>query len=82
MVTLRLLRSDSEPTPVQPRHRTADIERAYIEGLKDRMDLNYYAYGRPNLLSTYSYSSGGGGTVCSNPNVSAYNFLLGLGYRF
>ena len=44
--------------------------------------LNYIAYGRPNLLSTYSYSNGGGGTISSNPNVSAYNFLLGLGYKF
>lgn len=43
-------------------------------------EVNYYAYGRPNLLSTYSGAPGG--TVSSNPNVSAYNFLFGLGYRF
>jgi hypothetical protein len=43
-------------------------------------EVNYYAYGRPNLSSTYS--GGPGGTVSSNPNVNAYNFLIGLGYRF
>ena len=43
-------------------------------------EVNYYASGRPNLSS--SYSDGPGGTVSSNPNVNAYNFLLGLGYRF
>jgi outer membrane immunogenic protein len=43
-------------------------------------EANYYAFGRPNLSS--SYSDGPGGTVSSNPNVNAYNFLFGLGYRF
>jgi outer membrane immunogenic protein len=43
-------------------------------------EVNYYGYGRPNLSSTYS--DGPGGTVSSNPNVNAYNFLFGLGYRF
>ena len=43
-------------------------------------EVNYYAYGRPNLSSTYSDAPGG--TVSSNPNVNAYNFLFGLGYRF
>jgi hypothetical protein len=43
-------------------------------------EVNYYAYGSPNLSSTYS--DGPGGTVSSNPNVNAYNFLFGLGYRF
>ena len=52
------------------------------EGLYGFAELNYYAYGRPDLLSTYSYSNGSGGTISSNPNVSAYNFLFGLGYRF
>jgi outer membrane immunogenic protein len=49
-------------------------------GLYGFVETNYYAYAKPNLSSTYIDE--GGGTVTSNPNVSAYNFLLGLGYRF
>ena len=63
MVTLRLLRSDSEPTSVQPRHRTADIERAYIEGYPTRLWIyrlqasrfwwvRYYTAGRTLKQST------------------------------
>jgi hypothetical protein len=43
-------------------------------------EANYYGYARPNMISTYS--DGPGGTVTSSPNLSAYNFLLGMGYRF
>ena len=43
-------------------------------------EVNYYAYGSPNLSSNYSDAPGG--TVSSSPNVNAYNFLFGLGYRF
>jgi outer membrane immunogenic protein len=50
------------------------------KGLYGFAEANYYAFGRPNLSS--SYSDGPGGTVSSNPNVNAYNFLFGLGYRF
>lgn len=50
------------------------------KGLYGFTEANYYAYASPNLSSTYT--DGPGGTVTSNPNVSAYNFLLGLGYRF
>jgi hypothetical protein len=57
-------------------------KQLFTKGLYGFAELNYFAYGRPNLLSTYSYSNGGGGTISSNPNVSAYNFLLGLGYKF
>jgi len=49
-------------------------------GLYGFVEANYYAYAKPSLSS--SYTDDGGGTVTSNPNVSAYNFLLGLGYRF
>jgi outer membrane immunogenic protein len=49
-------------------------------GLYGFAEANYYTYGSPSLSSTYT--DGPGGTVSSNPNVSAYNFLLGLGYRF
>jgi hypothetical protein len=63
MVTLRLLRSDSEPTSVQPRHRTADIERAYLEGYPTRLWIyrlaasrfwwvRYYTAGRTLKQST------------------------------
>jgi len=50
------------------------------KGLYGFVEANYYAYAKPSLSSTYT--DGPGGTVSSNPNVSAYNFLLGLGYRF
>ena len=49
-------------------------------GLYGFAEANYYSYASPNLSSTYT--DAGGGTVSSNPNLSAYNFLLGLGYRF
>jgi hypothetical protein len=49
-------------------------------GLYGFAEANYYTYGSPSLSSTYT--DGPGGTVSSNPNISAYNFLLGLGYRF
>lgn len=49
-------------------------------GLYGFVEANYYAYAKPSLSSTYT--DDGGGTVSSNPNVSAYNLLLGLGYRF
>ena len=49
-------------------------------GLYGFVEVNYYGYAKPSLSSTYTDE--GGGTVSSNPNVSAYNFLLGLGYRF
>jgi hypothetical protein len=49
-------------------------------GLYGFAEANYYSYASSNLSSTYT--DAGGGTVSSNPNLSAYNFLLGLGYRF
>ena len=49
-------------------------------GLYGFVEANYYSYAKPSLSSTYT--DGGGGTVSSNPNVSAYNLLLGVGYRF
>jgi len=49
-------------------------------GLYGFVEANYYAYAKPSLSSTYTDE--GGGTVSSNPNMSAYNLLLGLGYRF
>lgn len=49
-------------------------------GLYGFVEANYYTYAKPSLSSTYT--DGPGGTVSTNPNVSAYNLLLGLGYRF
>jgi hypothetical protein len=49
-------------------------------GLYGFAETNYYGYSRPNMVSTYT--NGPGGTVTSSPNLNAYNFLLGLGYRF
>lgn len=49
-------------------------------GLYGFVEANYYTYAKPSLSSTYT--DDGGGTVSSNPNVNAYNLLLGVGYRF
>ena len=49
-------------------------------GLYGFVEANYYTYAKPSLSSTYTDE--GGGTVSSNPNVNAYNLLLGVGYRF
>ena len=49
-------------------------------GLYGFVEANYYSYAKPSLSSTYTDDDGG--TVSSNPNVSAYNLLLGVGYRF
>jgi outer membrane immunogenic protein len=49
-------------------------------GLYAFAEANYYAYDKANLSS--SYSDGPGGTVSANPKSTAYNFLLGIGYRF
>ena len=49
-------------------------------GLYGFVEANYYSYAKPSLSSTYT--DDGGGTVSSNPNVNAYNLLLGVGYRF
>jgi hypothetical protein len=43
-------------------------------------EANYYSYSSASMASTYT--DGPGGTVSSSPKFNAYNFLLGLGYRF
>lgn len=43
-------------------------------------EANYYSYGSAGMVS--AYTDGPGGSVRSNPNFNAYNFLVGLGYRF
>jgi hypothetical protein len=63
MVTLRLLRSDSEPTPSKPGSRTAEIERAYLDGYPTKLWIyrlpassywwvRYYVAGRTLKQST------------------------------
>lgn len=49
-------------------------------GLYGFIEANYYAYSKANMSSTYS--DGPGGTVSANPNLNAYNVLVGLGYKF
>ena len=43
-------------------------------------EANYYGYSSANLSSTYS--DGPGGTVSTSPNLSSYNLLIGVGYKF
>jgi hypothetical protein len=49
-------------------------------GLYGFVEANYQAYSDADLSSTYT--DGPGGTVSANPASRAYNFLLGVGYRF
>lgn len=49
-------------------------------GLYGFVEANYYSYNKASLSSVYT--DGPGGTVSSNPKSSAYNFLVGVGYRF
>lgn len=44
------------------------------------VEANFYAYDNASLSSTYT--NGLGGTVSSNPRSSAFNFLVGVGYKF
>jgi hypothetical protein len=44
------------------------------------VEANYQAYSHADLSSTYS--DGPGGTVSANPSSNAYNFLVGVGYKF
>jgi hypothetical protein len=50
------------------------------DGLYGFVEANYYGYSKANMSSTYS--DGPGGTVSANPNLNAYNVLVGLGYKF
>jgi outer membrane immunogenic protein len=50
------------------------------QGLYAFIEANYYAYEKASLSSTYT--DGPGGTVSSNPSSSAYNILVGVGYKF
>jgi hypothetical protein len=49
-------------------------------GLYAFVEANYYSYDKSSLSSTYT--DGPGGTVSANPKSNAYNFLVGVGYRF
>uniref|UniRef100_UPI004048A644 outer membrane protein n=1 Tax=Orrella sp. TaxID=1921583 RepID=UPI004048A644 len=50
------------------------------QGLYAFVEANYYAYEKSRLSSTYA--DGPGGTVSASPSSSAYNFLVGVGYKF
>ena len=50
------------------------------QGLYAFVEANYYAYEKSSLSSTYA--DGPGGTVSGSPSSNAYNFLVGVGYKF
>ena len=56
------------------------ISTGSLNGLYGFVEANYQAYSKADLSSTYTDESGG--TVTANPTSSAYNVLLGVGYRF
>jgi|AntAceMinimDraft_11_1070367.scaffolds.fasta_scaffold00971_3 hypothetical protein len=50
------------------------------KGLYGFIESNYQAYSSANMSSTYT--DGPGGSVSANPDLNAYNVLVGLGYTF
>ncbi len=50
------------------------------QGLYAFVEANYYGYESASLSSTYT--DGPGGTVSGSPSSSAYNVLVGVGYKF
>ena len=46
-------------------------------------EANYYSYSKPSFTSTNVYKDGSGTlNVTSNPSVSSYQLLVGVGYKF
>ncbi len=55
-------------------------KQTITQGLYAFAEANYYAYEKSSLSSTYT--DGPGGTVSASPSSSAYNLLVGVGYKF
>ncbi len=49
-------------------------------GLYGFIEANYYGYANTTMKATYT--DGPGGTTQVSPDLSAYNVLVGIGYRF
>lgn len=45
-------------------------------------EANYYGYSKANFNTSFTTSMGTTANVSLNPGVNAYNFLVGLGYKF
>lgn len=46
-------------------------------------EANYYGYSKPTLTGAATNTDGSGNqAITLNPSVSAYNFLVGVGYKF
>lgn len=50
------------------------------DGLYGFIEANYYGYANTTMKATYSDAPGG--TTQVSPDLSAYNVLVGIGYRF
>ena len=50
------------------------------DGLYGFIEANYYGYANTTMKATYT--DGPGGTTQVSPDLSAYNVLVGVGYRF
>jgi hypothetical protein len=51
-------------------------------GIYGFAEANYYNYSKASLNGTYSNTDGTKGNYSLNPGVNAYNFLVGVGYKF
>lgn len=56
------------------------ISAGTFNGLYGFVEANYQAYSQADLYATYT--DGVGGRTTANPTSSAYNVLVGLGYKF
>jgi len=56
------------------------ISAGSFEGLYGFVEANYQSYSKADMNATYT--DGVGGTTTATPSSSAYNVLVGVGYRF
>jgi len=56
------------------------ISAGSYNGLYGFVEANYQSYSKADLYATYT--DGVGGKTTATPTSSAYNFLLGVGYKF
>ena len=55
-------------------------KQMFMDGFYGFAEANYMAYGKTSISTTFI--SGGSLTATSNPNLSTYNLLVGVGYKF
>jgi hypothetical protein len=53
-----------------------------MDGFYGFAEANYMDYGRTSISTTFIDTTGSTYTATSNPNLSTYNLLFGVGYKF